>query len=85
MIVNQPDVGGLPNDHDAKKAIKQLEQNFDWIYVDNPSTGSHVCGFLRCGAGCQISVNKTAGGTALFLWRQALKCTHGREPTKRKP
>lgn len=79
-------VGGLPKDAEARKALAVLCSEFDWTYTEANSR-AHPAGTLRCSEssrmGCTIQVNSTARNTARALWRMALKCTHGCAPIRR--
>lgn len=78
-------MSGYPNSPDAKKAIKALEDEFDWEYDPTAGKSSHACGFLHCGDGCRVVVYKTGNNTARALWRDARRCPHGHEPTRARP
>ena len=78
-------MGGFPNDHDAKNVIKKLQKSGHWEYNDDVGGSAHICGWLLCGDGCEISVMRTASNTAMTLWRRARKCPHGSAPRELKP
>ncbi|RPE77800.1 hypothetical protein EDF39_0461 [Frondihabitans sp. PhB161] len=75
-------MGGYPQDADAKKAIKALRKDFQWIYDDNVGSSAHICGWLLCRDGCRMRVFSTARNSARAIWSGARKCTHGHAPTR---
>lgn len=78
-------MGGYPKSADAKKAIRKLEDEFDWVYDTGVGNSSHTVGMLACSGSCRLPVYGTSNNAAMGIWRQARKCRHGHAPDRVKP